>query len=185
MNSFSFATVRCLGMAVLLSFSSVLSGQAAEPSAAQRLVELINAYRAENGLHSIPVSSALTAVAEAHVKDLQENSREARCNAHSWSDRGRWTPCCYTEDHAQAKCMWDKPSELTQGRFRSPGYEISSWFSARMTPEAAIMGWKRSEGHDSVIRNRGRWGKHQWKSIGVAVSQNYAVAWFARDRDQN
>ena len=46
------------------------------------------------------------------------------CNLHSWSDKGPWSACCYTPDHAQAQCMWDKPSELTN--YPGNGYEISA-----------------------------------------------------------
>ncbi len=87
------------------------------------LVNAVNAYRAENGLPAIPLSPSLCFVANAHVGDLSANAPHAApgCNLHSWSDQGTWTSCCYTSDHAQAACMWDKPGQLTS--YPGPGYE--------------------------------------------------------------
>ena len=63
-------------------------------------------------------------VAEAHVQDLSYNQPVGgQCNMHSWSDRGSWSGCCYTDDHAASQCMWDKPRELT--RYPGNGFEIA------------------------------------------------------------
>ena len=79
------------------------------------LYELIMDYRAKKGLKRIPLSNALTIVAQTHCKDLTENKPDLGkgCNAHSWSDQGSWSTCCYTPDHKASTCMWDKPKELT------------------------------------------------------------------------
>jgi hypothetical protein len=60
------------------------------------------------------------------------------CNMHSWSDKGFnvWNSCCYTSDHAEAECMWDKPREITFGSFTGFGYENAAKSGeGDMTPE--------------------------------------------------
>src|SRR5512138_235757 len=97
------------------------------------LYKLANQYRQDKGLSTVPLSKSLTYVAQLHVKDLAGNHPyNRRCNLHSWSEYGPWSPCCYTEDHKRAACMWDKPSELTN--YRSPGYEIAYWTDEPLAP---------------------------------------------------
>lgn len=79
-----------------------------------KLYNLIMEYRKSKGLKPIPLSSKLTQVAQVHARDLAANynfDQANTCNPHSWSDQGSWTSCCYTNDHKQAKCMWDKPRQ--------------------------------------------------------------------------
>ncbi len=82
---------------------------------------------------------------------------QGSCNMHSWSDKGPWTGCCYTEDHENASCIWSKPEELTD--YDSYGYEIayySSWAvdEHRDMAKAALEGWKGSPGHNRMILNK-------------------------------
>jgi uncharacterized protein YkwD len=148
----------------------------------KKLYDLIMAYRKENNLPAIPISRSLTIVAQTHVNDLQINNPVTpNCNLHSWSDKGAWTPCCYTDDHARAQCMWDKPKELTN--YKSYGFEISYATSGKATPEGALSAWKNSPGHNSVIINKGIWSS-PWNAIGIGISQNYAVVWFGKEKDK-
>lgn len=149
--------------------------------AALQLIELVNAYRAENGLTAIPASPSLCTVAAAHTRDLAEHAPHAQpgCNLHSWSDGGDWMPCCYTEDHAQAPCMWNKPRELTG--YRGIGYENAA--AGITDPDEALASWQSSSGHDEVILNRGKWGSHPWRAIGADVHGGFAVLWFGEDPD--
>ena len=102
-------------------------------TADQALCDAINQYRAQNGLGAIPTSVGLGRVARFHVEDLEANQPAAGCNLHSWSfDDPRWTGCCYTPDHAQAQCMWDKPREISS--YSSAGYEISAGGGGGITP---------------------------------------------------
>jgi hypothetical protein len=81
----------------------------------KKLYDLIMAYRKSKKLPSIPLSQKLTVVAQIHAKDLAENyefSPKNKCNPHSWSEQGKWSPCCYS-NHEQASCMWVKPKEIT------------------------------------------------------------------------
>lgn len=154
----------------------------------QKLYRLINDYRKKNNLPPVPLSASLTKVARAHVEDLQKNKPDARenCNMHSWSDQGNWSSCCYTRDHKEAACMWNKPGELTD--YKGNGYEIaygtsdpaSTGFEA--TAEKALAAWQGSPGHNAVILNKGNW-KPEWNAIGIGIYKAYAVVWFGREKD--
>lgn len=150
-------------------------------SSEKELYDLIMDYRSTLNLGEIPLSSSLSYVAQQHVKDLEENSPVGSdCNLHSWSDNGNWTACCYTSDHAQAACMWDKPRELTD--YPGNGYEIAYFHSGEATPAGALNGWKNSAGHNNVMINAGTWNQ-QWNAIGVGMRGKYAVVWFGHEED--
>lgn len=143
----------------------------------QDLYDIIMAYREIHQLPSIPLSEALTIVAKTHVKDLMVNHpNQGICNLHSWSDKGNWSPCCYTSDHSKVKCVVNKPRELTS--YNSNGYEIAFWSSSTVNASGALNAWKKSKGHNAVIINRDNWHNYNWKAIGIAISGNYAVVWF-------
>lgn len=147
------------------------------------LYTLIMSYRKEKGLPAIPLSKSLTLVAQTHVKDLETNRPvTGSCNLHSWSDKGTWTPCCYTPDHTKAQCMWSKPAELTS--YKGNGFEISyggSNFTA--TAQGALNSWKTSSGHNAVIINAGMWST-PWNAIGIGIYGGYAVVWFGNEEDK-
>ncbi len=158
----------------------------------QTLVQLINDYRAQNGLSAIPASKSLCQVAQSHVVDLETNnpdsgtdSRGMACNTHSWSDQGAWTPVCYTNDHQYANGMWDKPEEITNGIYTSPGYEIAYGGSGGFvaTPQGALNGWKSSQPHNEVLLNKGIWVDNNWRAMGVGLYGSYAVVWFGELTD--
>lgn len=155
---------------------------AASPPA-DRLAGLINGFRVAQGLTAIPVSPLLIEVAQAHVQDLEQALPAGRCNGHSWSSAGDWRACCYTADHAQAQCMWDKPREITRGAYAGPGFEIVFWAGGNATPEMAFERWKSSAGHLDVILNRGVWSRLHWQAMGVAVSAHHAAVWFGESPD--
>ena len=148
-----------------------------------KLYTIVMQYRKEKGLPAIPVSKSLNIVAKTHVIDLFNNKPTSEnCNEHSWSSNGKWSSCCYTSDHAKAKCMWDKPRELT--KYKGNGYEIAYWNSDEANAENALSGWKESPGHNAVIINKGVW-KQQWNAIGIGIYRNYAVIWFGNESDSN
>jgi hypothetical protein len=154
--------------------------------AEKELYVLINRYRMQKGLPSIPLSLNLTYVAKLHVQDLSVNHPYSkRCNLHSWSDKGPWSPCCYTEDHEEAQCMWNKPGELSN--YPGFGYEIAYWTNEPLSPanfaKKALAGWQRSVPHNVVIVNLGRWRSKSWKAMGVGVYDGYAVVWFGEEED--
>lgn len=147
-----------------------------------KIYELLNAYRKQYKLPKIPLSASMTIVAQAHARDLQENQPvKGNCNLHSWSDQGKWTACCYTNDHAKAECMWNKPRELSE--YKGDGYEISYWQSDGATASSSIAGWKKSVPHNNMMINRDIWKKLSWNACGVGLYGNYAVVWFGKEKD--
>lgn len=149
----------------------------------QKLYDIIMEYRKANDLPVIPLSKSLTTVAKTHVKDLMTNSpNQGTCNLHSWSDKGNWTPCCYTGDHKRLRCVLNKPRELTP--YQAKAYEIAFWSSSNVTAIGALKGWKKSKGHNSVIINEDNWHNNNWKAIGIGIFGNYAVVWFGGVLDE-
>lgn len=147
----------------------------------QKLYDQIMELRKEYGLAEIPHSPSLTIVAQAHVKDLTLNAPEVgQCNMHSWSDKGEWSACCYTDDHAKASCMWDKPGELTNYKWN--GYEIATRTSEGITAEKALESWIDSPLHLNVIINADIWSQ-KWNAIGIGIYENYSVVWFGNQID--
>lgn len=151
------------------------------------LYKLINEYRAQKGLPEVKLSVSLSFVARTHAKDQTDNFKDGgRCNMHSWSNKGSWSSCCYTPDHKKAKCMWDKPRELTN--YQADGFEISFYSTyPYATPEAfakdILNGWKKSPGHNDVIMNKSIWKNMKWQAIGIGIYGEYADVWFGAVED--
>lgn len=151
------------------------------------LYKLINAYRSQKKLPEVKLSASLCYVARTHAQDQTENFKNGkRCNMHSWSDKGKWSSCCYTPDHKKSKCMWDKPRELTD--YQGDGYEISFYSTYRYSSPAAhakdiLDGWKKSPGHNDVIINKGIWKNAEWQAIGIGMNGEYANVWFGKEDD--
>lgn len=152
-----------------------------------KLYTIIMQYRKANGLPSIPISKSLNIVAQTHVRDLVHNKPDrGKCNAHSWSSNGKWSSCCYTPDHAAARCIWDKPRELTN--YKGNGYEIAvgdndCCSDFVMTADYALKSWKASPGHNSLIVNKSTWADYHWKAIGIGLYRGFAVVWFGEEED--
>ncbi len=149
-----------------------------------RFAESVNSYRAARGATRIPISPVLMAVARTHLEDLEKRYRRGtQCNMHSWSTAGNWSACCYTPDHARAECMWNKPREISQGRYGAPGYEIVAHYSDPITPARALLIWQESPAHRAMLLNTGTWADNRWQALGAAIGRHYAVVWFAETRD--
>jgi len=178
--------VRLLWVILFFSITTTLWSQTLTIEE-QKLYDLIMQYRKELGLPMIPLSPALTIVAQTHAKDLAINRPDkGNCNAHSWSNKGNWLPMCYTSNHAQAKLMYSKPSELTN--YKGKGYEIVTMiYGTRpdlvMTATTALKSWKGSASHNAVIINSGMWKKSDWKAIGIGMYNGYACVWFGEEPD--
>lgn len=178
MKYFTLLVVSCFLSLALSSSAQQLSQDE------QKLYDLVMAYRKSKGLPSIPVSVSLTYVAQTHAKDVvNQKLGDSPCNLHSWSEKGKWTPCCYTSDHKKADCMWSKPNELTS--YSSSGYEISagSYSYSNITPQEALDLWKKSSGHNQVILNQGIWKDNKWNAIGIGIFNGYACIWFGEALD--
>lgn len=174
--------------------SIILSPAEAEPFKAdvclnaeeQKLFKIINQYRRSKKLKAIPYSASLTLVAQLHAKDLADHYNfdpKGKCNPHSWSENGEWGACCYTNDHKQAKCMWDKPMEIAG--YNSPGYEIAYFSSAGASADEGLSGWKKSPSHNPLIINEGMWEQAEWQAMGVGIYKEYAVVWFGQLDDSS
>jgi hypothetical protein len=147
-----------------------------------KLYKLIMDYRKSKKFPVIPLSKSLTYVAQVHSKDLDVNHPDVgNCNMHSWSKKGKWKSCCYTDDHKQAKCMWDKPRELTN--YTGDGFEIST-YNSEMNASQALESWKGRVHHNNVIINQDIWKDTRWNAIGIGINGTYAVVWFGSVSDQ-
>ncbi len=151
-----------------------------------KLHRLINEYRNSRGLSPIPLSLNLTKVAKAHTADLYYNNphNDDLCNMHSWSAKGDWEPCCYTYDHANAECMWNKPREISN--YKGDGYEIVFYMSPvngiSMAKES-LDSWKLSPAHNNVIINAGIFRNAEWKAVGIGIYKEYVTVWFGEKTD--
>ncbi len=147
-----------------------------------KLYKLLIDYRKSKNLPAISISAKLTKVAQAHARDLTTNYKQSdRCNFHSWSKKGDWSPCCYTSDHKQAACMWNKPKEIAG--YQGKGYEIAYWSSAGANAAEALGGWKSSPGHHAVMINTGIWKEVKWQAVGIGMDGEYGVIWFGQEAD--
>jgi hypothetical protein len=150
----------------------------------KKLYDLMMAYRESKGLAPIKLSARLTLVAQTHARDLAKNYEFTpgnKCNPHSWSSKGKWSSCCYTSDHEQAECMWNKPREVAG--YTSPGYEIAYYSSAGATATEGLEGWKKSTSHNPLIINAGMWNKVTWQAVGIGFYEQYGVVWFGELED--
>jgi uncharacterized protein YkwD len=169
-------------LAGLLGFRSVSIRPVAEVCLSkeeQKLYELMMDYRKSKKLPPIALSAKLTMVAQAHAHDLMDNYNfdvNNKCNPHSWSKKGKWSSCCYTNDHKQAECMWKKPKEIAG--YEGYGYEIAYYSTRGATAEEGLAGWKLSPGHNPLIINEGTWSKIDWKGVGIGFYGEYGVVWF-------
>ena len=167
-----------------LSITNILSGQLLSTEELN-LYNQIMQYRAQMGLPEIPHSPSLTYVAHLHVRDMEAHynaiAENAGCNLHSWSNQGRWTSCCYTSNHAEAECMWNKPRELTA--YQGDGYEISFATGGTATAQAALATWQRSPAHNALLVNQGVWTQ-EWQAIGIGIHGGHACVWFGKEIDR-
>ena len=173
----------------LVTHSSVVQADVVLSAEEYELGQLINQYRAGNGLASIPVTVSLTDVAQKHVNDLHvyEPDSDSNCTMHSWSANGIWSPVCYTANHANAQGMWDKPREITNNLYSGNGYEIA--FNAGLGQASgvvALTAWQNSPAHNDVILNQGIWNGlnfNPWPAMGIGIFEHHAVVWFGETTD--
>lgn len=149
------------------------------------LLTQLNEYRGSHGLPDIPNSRSLNKVARIHAMDLAENktytgkdSRGENCNLHSWSDRGFWTPVCYTRDHLYADQSRNKAQQITNNVYYDVAYENAYWVSAgEVTPLRVVEKWKTSPGHNALILELGTWKDVNFVAMGIGIYKNIAVIW--------
>jgi uncharacterized protein YkwD len=160
-------------------------------TASDDLYAAITTYRQGLGLAAIPLSPQLTAVAQAHVRDLMANFATdpnytgAGCVPHGWSSQGQWTGGCYKfEDPTTFPIMWNKPKEIAN--YPGNGFEIVfGGGGGAVTAAEALQAWQDDPPHNDVIVNQGIWKDHPWQAIGVWVEDGWASVWFGEQADPN
>ncbi|MBL6445361.1 fibronectin type III domain-containing protein, partial [Fulvivirga sp. 29W222] len=177
-NNDNFSNDVTISATTLQAGSGSGSGEVCWSAEEKALYLAINDYRATNGLPPVPLSPKLSQVAQLHAQDAEDYPpTSSECNAHSWSSNGSWTACCYTNDHSNANCMWDKPAEITG--YQSPGYENYAWTSATMTATEALQQWQNSPSHNDLILNIGSyWENQTWNAMGIGIRGGTAFLWF-------
>jgi len=155
--------------------SSVISGDGIN-SEERQLYDSINQYRAQNNLPAIPLSKALSTVANRHVLDLENNIGYL---THGWSNAPY-----DANDSSTYPSMWGAPQRLNTG-YPGNGYEnaFGGTGSYVATAEAAFSVWKNSPGHNEVILNQRVWKNFTWNALGVGIYQGFAVIWFGAEPD--
>ena len=143
-----------------------------------QLLNLVNEYRAENGLPPIPPSKGLTTVANRHTIDLAENIGQV---THTWSD------AVYDSSNSNTwSAMWSAPQRFNTG-YPGNGYEnivgYGGFDTPDMTAETALEEWKNSPLHNDVILNQGQWTDRQWNALGVGLYEGYGALWFGEEID--
>lgn len=180
----SFAPL-LISMLILTGFNNRPIAEVCLNPEEKKLYDMIMEYRKSKKLESIPLSIKLTKVAQAHARDLSEHydfKPSNKCNPHSWSQKGNWTSCCYTNDHKQASCMWNKPREIAG--YDGNGFEIAYYSSSGANAKEGIEGWKISPGHNPLLINSGTWSKVKWKAIGIGIYKEYGLVWFGEVADE-
>jgi len=145
------------------------------------LEQKINNERLRAGLKPLLCDPHMRWTANEHLHNGEEadfngfNHFDRRCNMHSWF--GDYE-CCYTSDHSNPSCMWDKPYELSKWDKRE-GYEISAAHSGGMSPEKAFQQWRGSPGHYGVFVPSGSaWS--DIKTVGCAWRKTLAHCWLSK-----
>jgi hypothetical protein len=142
----------------------------------------INNFRKQNNLPEIALSASLSFVAKTHVADLQTNKPDTSiCNTASWSDKGRWTPCCFNSYVLKYECMWDKPKELTSYTYR--GYELSYFEEGIVDVDDVFNLWKTTNAAVDMLLSQNSHSDKKWLAMGVGISENYVSVWFGQRTD--
>ena len=145
------------------------------------LTELINQYRKTLKLHELKCSKELVETAKEHVNNSDSCPQpEEICKLHSWGSCGKLEKtiksCCYKDDK-DFDCMLQKVREVTGNAEAPLGYEISTYYSGKLTPEIAFQNWRGSDDHDNVMSGNSQW--KDMKQIGCYYSTHYAHCWFS------
>jgi hypothetical protein len=151
----------------------------------RKLYKLIDDYRGEKNLHTIPVSRALTQLAKMHAKDIVNNRPpKATTSIHSWTNKGKWKACDYTNDSKGMSCMTDKAAELTS--YKHKAFELIAYNeNGDMTADFAMKDWKNNSVYGFMLINKTGWQDKNWEAIGIAVYKNVAVVWLGENTDKS
>ena len=154
-----------------------------------KIFKMINDHRRQMGLPTIAASNNLAYVARTHAVDVIENRPDVNGgDLHSWSNKGKWTPVRYTEDHSQAFKAWRKPSEISNYKFNAYEISFANGGSKRkfstVNPTVVVNDWIESAGHNAVMIEQDSFEGANFKALGVGVYKGYACAWFGEAQDK-
>ena len=182
-----------LFLSFMLYFQSVLYAQkvpvhttpanfSVEKEAA-KLAELINHYRLNKKLGELQVSPSLSYVAYTHLQDVyKSNPAKTGCLLTSWSNKGKWKPCCFKNIVDNTDLMTSKPSELTG--FKGKGYEIIISGIENKSMVDLLDFWIRKKATTDFLLSSGKWESKSWQSMGVSIYKGYASVWFSEIPDR-
>jgi len=146
------------------------------------LARQINRYRKDSRLPEIPLSKSLTVVAKTHIDDLQTHRPDTNiCTAASWSEHGKWTPCCFNPYVLKYDCMWDKPKELTAYPYR--GYELVYYDENIIQPDSLFAIFQSSSETMDMFLTKNMFHDKKWAAMGLAIGENYVSIWFGQRND--
>jgi len=141
-----------------------------------KLVDAINKYRSEKGQGELQLSPSLSFVAHTHLNDIRLYNKEERgCNMNSWSDKGKWIPCCFDGKQKNLDLMTSKPSEIIG--FRGKGYEIVVAAKKGISTKDLKTIWLNSKATQDFILNKGQWSNRNWQCMGVSIYNGFASIW--------
>lgn len=163
----AFAQTKCEGEKILTE--KKCAGD--DVSGAEReLYKLINEYRKQNKLPEIPLSEALSVVANRHLLDISLNLKTF---THGWSN------CPYDiKNNDTWNCVFDAPKRL-KVEYDGRGYEnLYRNNGGNATPALALAAWKKSPMHNALILNLDTWNDTEFNAFGIAINGNQAAIWF-------
>jgi hypothetical protein len=140
------------------------------------LVDAINKYRTQKGQGELQLSPSLSFVAHTHLNDIRLNSQDEHgCNLNSWSDKGKWIPCCFDGKQKSLDLMTSKPSEIIG--FRGKGYEIVIAAKKGVSSKDLTKFWLSTKATQDFILNKGQWSNRNWQCMGVSIYKGFASIW--------
>jgi len=140
------------------------------------LFDAINKYRSQKGQGELQLSKSLSFVAHTHLNDIRLNSKDEHgCNLNSWSDKGKWIPCCFDGKQKSLDLMTSKPSEIIG--FRGKGYEIVIAAKKGISTKDLTGLWLNTKGTQDFILNKGQWSNRNWQCMGVSIYKGFASIW--------
>jgi hypothetical protein len=148
-----------------------------------KLSDAINAFRAKHELGELQLSPSLSFVAKTHLNDIRLYSKDEHgCNMNSWSDKGKWIPCCFNEKQKNLDLMTSKPSEIIG--FRGKGYEIVIASKKGASTKDLVALWLNTKSTQDFIMNKGLWSNRNWQCMGVSIYNGFASIWASEMPDR-
>ena len=148
-----------------------------------QLSEAINKFRVKKGLGELQLSPSLSYVAKTHLNDIRLHSKDQHgCNLNSWSNKGKWTACCFNSKQKDLELMTTKPEEITG--FRGKGYEIVIMAKKGASSKNLTDLWLDATMTEEFLLNAGQGSSRNWQSMGVSIYHGFASIWLSEMPDR-